>query len=47
MPDTLCRVREHAPTARAFSHNSATGLIVPSVLEMWLIEKSFTSGVSN
>ena len=36
-----------APTARAFSQSSATGLIVPSELETWVKAKSFTSGVSN
>ena len=39
--------RVSAPTARACRQRSATGLIVPSELEICVKANSFTSGVSN
>ena len=46
---TLCAASTsaRAPTACAFSHNSATGLIVPREFEMCVKANSFTSCVSN
>ena len=35
------------PSLRARAHRSATGLIVPSELEMWVIASNFTWGVRN